>query len=246
MAQERYRQSRAAADEFDTSLMYDDIERMRDIEAEEEKEQNNKLGFAGMMALVAGVSMMAVGMLAKGVVGLELYNLLMVLLPMVGIGALGYGFYKTLKLAFRQKELNFPALNVYRKTRPVAEGEVDNARTRSRRGRTRTRDASTDTSSTQTESRSRSRSRRKTRSYVSQKKSLRRSRTNRVFTGVAGGLAEYFGISSSLIRFALVASLLMGFGMPIFVYLLLSIIIPSNYDTYFERSPRNGDRNRSR
>jgi phage shock protein PspC (stress-responsive transcriptional regulator) len=63
---------------------------------------------------------------------------------------------------------------------------------------------------------------------------------------VAGGLAEYLGVSSALIRFAIIFSLFATSGMSLFVYLLLSIVIPSNYDTYYERVPGNGDRNRSR
>ncbi len=233
MAQERHRETQGAPDEFDTSLMYDDIERMRDIEAEEEKEQNNKLGFAGMMALVAGVSLLVVSLLPGIPAGL--FSFLMAVLPVLGIVGLGYGFFKTLRLAFREKELNFPALNVYRKTRPAptSEAAVEAERTSASEARRQRQRARTEASS-------------RSASYVSNRKTLRRSRTNRVFTGVAGGLAEYLGVSSALIRFAIIFSLFPTSGMSLFIYLLLSIVIPSNYDTYYERVPRNGDRNRSR
>lgn len=234
MSQERYRQT-GAADEFDTSLMYDDMERMKEIEAEEEKEQNNKLGFAGMMALVAGVSMLVVGGLGAGLFPPALYSFLMAVLPLLGILGLGYGFFKMLRLAFREKELNFPALNVYRKTRPAPATEETSAGERT-----------ADTQGARRRYRARSEARTRSSSYISQRKTLRRSRTNRVFTGVAGGLADYLGVSSSLIRFAIIFSLFPTSGMSLFIYLLLSIVIPSNYDTYQERVPRNGDRNRSR
>ncbi|MEM7515118.1 MAG: hypothetical protein AAF388_29595, partial [Bacteroidota bacterium] len=117
MARQRYRRT-SSLDEFDTSLMYDDIEKIRELEEEEEKDQNNKLSFAGMMALVAGAALFITGALG-GLLPPDLTGFLMGALPVVGFGALGYGFYKTLKLAFRQKELSFPTLNVYRKTKPI-------------------------------------------------------------------------------------------------------------------------------
>jgi len=55
---------------------------------------------------------------------------------------------------------------------------------------------------------------------------LRRSKNNRVIAGVAGGLAEFFGISAFWFRLALIIALLPG-GVPgILLYTLLWIIIP--------------------
>ena len=59
------------------------------------------------------------------------------------------------------------------------------------------------------------------------KKALRRSRHNRVFAGVCGGLGEFFGISAFWFRLAFLIALLPG-GIPgIAVYLILWIIIPN-------------------
>lgn len=56
---------------------------------------------------------------------------------------------------------------------------------------------------------------------------LRRSRRNRMFLGVCGGLAEFFGISSFWFRLAFLIALIPG-GVPgILLYLLMAIIIPS-------------------
>lgn len=56
---------------------------------------------------------------------------------------------------------------------------------------------------------------------------LRRSRRNRVFLGVCGGLAEFFGISSFWFRLAFLIALIPG-GVPgIALYLLLWLVIPS-------------------
>jgi phage shock protein C len=59
------------------------------------------------------------------------------------------------------------------------------------------------------------------------RKTLRRSRTNRIFAGVCGGLAEFFGISSFWFRLAFLIALLPG-GIPgILAYLILWIIMPN-------------------
>jgi phage shock protein C len=56
---------------------------------------------------------------------------------------------------------------------------------------------------------------------------LRRSRRNRVFAGVCGGMAEFFGISSFWFRLAFLIALLPG-GVPgILVYLLFWLILPA-------------------
>jgi phage shock protein C len=53
---------------------------------------------------------------------------------------------------------------------------------------------------------------------------LRRSETDRVLAGVAGGIAERFGISSTLVRLAWLLSVLFG-GLGILVYLILWIVL---------------------
>ena len=55
---------------------------------------------------------------------------------------------------------------------------------------------------------------------------LRRSRRNRVFLGVCGGLSEFFGINSFWIRLAFLIALIPG-GVPgMLLYLILWLIIP--------------------
>ncbi len=56
---------------------------------------------------------------------------------------------------------------------------------------------------------------------------LRRSRSNKVFAGVCGGFAEFFGISAFWFRLALFLTFLPG-GIPgVLIYLILWVIIPS-------------------
>ncbi|MEO0585301.1 MAG: PspC domain-containing protein [Bacteroidota bacterium] len=236
MAQERYRRSRSISEDFDTSLMYDDIEKIREIEEEEEKDQNGKLGSAGMMALVAGVTVL-VGSIITQTIGLpELFTqIIEVIVPAIGFGAMAYGFIKMINLAFRRKELNFPALNVYRKTKPTPPPTGDRQRTQ----RTSARNPRTASSA-----RERYQQRARARTYQAQadpnRKVLRRSRTNRVFSGVAGGLSEYTNISVTLIRFAFIVGIFMGFPIPIFIYLLLSIVLPANFDGGFDGGNHGG------
>jgi phage shock protein PspC (stress-responsive transcriptional regulator) len=61
---------------------------------------------------------------------------------------------------------------------------------------------------------------------TSQKKALRRSRSDRVVAGVCGGLAEFFGISAFWFRLGFLIALIPG-GVPgLLPYILLWIIIP--------------------
>lgn len=57
-------------------------------------------------------------------------------------------------------------------------------------------------------------------------KKLTKSRTDRQVSGVLGGIAEYFGIDSTILRVIFLILVFAGVGSPIFVYLLLSIFMP--------------------
>lgn len=56
-------------------------------------------------------------------------------------------------------------------------------------------------------------------------KRLLRSRTDRMIGGVCGGLANFYGLDSSIVRIAMVLLTLFA-GMSIFVYLIMWLIIP--------------------
>jgi phage shock protein C len=55
---------------------------------------------------------------------------------------------------------------------------------------------------------------------------LRRSETDRVIAGVAGGVAQRFGVNSTLVRLAWVVSVLFG-GLGILIYLILWVALPT-------------------
>jgi phage shock protein C len=55
---------------------------------------------------------------------------------------------------------------------------------------------------------------------------LTRSETDRVIAGVAGGIAERFGLNPTLVRIAWVVSILFG-GFGILLYVVLWIVLPA-------------------
>ena len=57
-------------------------------------------------------------------------------------------------------------------------------------------------------------------------KRLTKSRTDSMVSGVCGGIAEYFGIDSTLVRAVYLILTFMGAGSPILLYILLAFIIP--------------------
>ena len=60
-----------------------------------------------------------------------------------------------------------------------------------------------------------------------ERKKLRRSRQNRIFAGVCGGLADFFGIRPFWFRLGFLLALLPG-GVPGFLlYVLLWLIVPN-------------------
>ena len=65
-------------------------------------------------------------------------------------------------------------------------------------------------------------------------KKLRRSRNNRIFCGVMGGIAEYFEVDPTIVR---VLFLIVSWtGFPVFLYILLAIIIPEGGSEYRRRN----------
>lgn len=71
------------------------------------------------------------------------------------------------------------------------------------------------------------------------RKRLTKSRNNRVFFGVLGGIAEYFNISPTLVRVIFAILTLCTAGFPGFsIYLILLIVLPSwrYQDSYYEQA----------
>ena len=56
-------------------------------------------------------------------------------------------------------------------------------------------------------------------------KKLYRSKTDRKFLGVCGGLAEYFGVDATVLRLILVLAVIFA-GVGIIAYLVAALIMP--------------------
>lgn len=75
-------------------------------------------------------------------------------------------------------------------------------------------------------------------------KKLYKSREDRMISGVLGGIAEYFGIDSTLLRILYTVAIVFGVGSPIILYVILAILIPEpkistksrsrDYDGYYK------------
>lgn len=55
---------------------------------------------------------------------------------------------------------------------------------------------------------------------------LRKSRTDRMITGVCGGIAEYLGWDPTIIRIIFVAATFLGMGSPVLFYFILALVMP--------------------
>lgn len=55
---------------------------------------------------------------------------------------------------------------------------------------------------------------------------LERSSTDRVFSGVAGGVAEYFAVSPGFVRFLFVLAAIFSGGIFVIVYVALILVLP--------------------
>ena len=57
-------------------------------------------------------------------------------------------------------------------------------------------------------------------------KKLYRSNTDKMLAGVCGGLAQYFGIDSTIVRLIFALLVFFGVGSGIVLYIILALIMP--------------------
>lgn len=63
-------------------------------------------------------------------------------------------------------------------------------------------------------------------------KKLYRSRENKIFTGLCGGVGELLNVDATLLRILLVVLTVLSSGTLIIVYLIVSMVIPKKPDLY--------------
>lgn len=57
-------------------------------------------------------------------------------------------------------------------------------------------------------------------------KKLTKSATDRQVSGVLGGISEYFGIDSTIVRVIFLIAVFAGVGSPVLLYILMAILMP--------------------
>ncbi len=62
-------------------------------------------------------------------------------------------------------------------------------------------------------------------------KKLYRSRTDKMFAGVCGGLGQYLGMDPTLIRLIFALLAVIGVGSSIVVYLIMMLVVPLEPET---------------
>lgn len=81
-------------------------------------------------------------------------------------------------------------------------------------------------------------------------KKLTKSATDRQLSGVLGGLSEYFGVDSTIVRIVFLIFVFAGVGSPVFLYILLALLMPEpergNYDQAWYDNQRATTRRRPR
>lgn len=55
---------------------------------------------------------------------------------------------------------------------------------------------------------------------------LKRSRTDKMISGVCGGIAEYLGWDATLVRIIFVTATFLGWGAPVLLYFILALVMP--------------------
>ena len=61
-------------------------------------------------------------------------------------------------------------------------------------------------------------------------KKLKRSRTDRMISGVCGGIANYLNIDSTVVRVLFALAAVLGIGAPILIYIVLIFVIPEEFE----------------
>ena len=57
-------------------------------------------------------------------------------------------------------------------------------------------------------------------------KKLYRSKTDKMISGVCGGLAQYFGVDATLVRLVFALLVFFGVGSGVLLYIILAIVVP--------------------
>lgn len=254
MATRRRRSSRSATetdplldDEFSDISEEDVLAYMAEIEAEAEEEEESKdPGFLnlqtgagmGLIGLGALYVMQLIGVLGIGSQALTALVAIMPWLAGILIMLTGFGVLSWSPAARRRRKARERAARAAARRRQKTMGRERRRRSTDEAGR-RARNAFEQAEKASRPARRRAKeaidaSRERTRSMTAGRKRGRRlakSRKNRKITGVASGIAEYFGIDPTVVRIAFVLGTMFGGpGAGLIIYLILSFVLPDAKD----------------
>jgi len=195
--------------------MMDDLELITEEKPEEMKKDNATFRAVGIISVLSGLGLF-LGMNAETFGLNELFDVKQIIPAVLGVGiaALGIGLVKGFKKIFRRGNLNLPSLQIRRKT-PAHISAREGQRQRQ-----------------QPPALPREETFRRNRK-------LSKSIKDKVFMGVAGGLAEHSGISASLIRMLFIGAFAFSGGTAAFIYMLLGIFLPTARRESPKRRPKN-------
>lgn len=72
---------------------------------------------------------------------------------------------------------------------------------------------------------------------------LRRSNSNKVFSGVCGGLGEFFNIDPTIIRIVWALFIVKSFSFSFLIYIICSLIIPSDDGVIYSDGKQSSKKN---
>lgn len=209
---------------FDSFTEFEDHElrsTMRDFLEEEEKEKKSIWN----VATIAGIAMFFVGMLyVVQLLGLGIgpgVGELMEVLPFLGaflVAFVGFGYFvgdrkRVKKARQKQKERR---KDYFEKEFPKSQFDADD-------------DVDLEEELFGSSANKGSTSRQSGGTFdhyaLRQSKKLYKSRTDKKWFGVCGGLGKYFGISSNVIRFLFLFTFIVGWGAPLLIYIALAFAL---------------------
>lgn len=207
---------------FDFGTMMDQpgefaLDVVMEEDAKSVKKDSRGFIIAGLLSVLAGA-----GIIIAANVDLTLQNLLPYFIG-GGIAALGYGMIKAFRKVFSRKKLNLPSLTLKRKVQKQSTSTFQ--QTRNQPNFTASTAANAARTSFQS-AKSAAKAAASTVMEAQKGKKLGKSYQNKVFMGVASGLAEYAGVNPGLIRLVFIFSFFFSAGLVALLYGFLGIVLP--------------------
>lgn len=203
-----------------------------DVVAEEDpksvKRDSSNFLVTGILSMLAGAGIIVAANMDMG------FKQLLPYLIGAGIGALGFGLIRAFRRVFSKRKLNLPSLKLQRK---VLRSESNQSRGFQSAAQTPNSAPNFQSQFQRAKAAANAAAAAASQSFkdypqASKGKKLGKSYQNKVFMGVASGLAEYAGVNSALIRMIFVMGFFFSAGLITLLYIFLGIVLPQKSPTY--------------